>query len=114
MNKNPRYYADKRLLALHREDRKLRPLQRHLVPSHPPIQRGWVRRWRLTAEARNRHDAEALDIVLAQVNTEQFHWWRSFEYGKHRRPGKKLIPLSQGFSTLCDRTWRDLGWPQEW
>jgi hypothetical protein len=53
-----------------------------------------------------------LEIILAQVNTEHFHWRRSFEYGKHRR--RKIITLSQGFWRLSDHDWRVLGWPDDW
>ncbi len=112
MNKEPHYHQDKRLLALFRETNQLYRRQREWVPLDPPIQRGWVRRWRLTAAALKRSDAKALQAILLRVNTQHFHWRRSFEYGKHRRG--KMITLNQGFLKLHEGIWKRLGWPEDW
>lgn len=112
MNPNQQTVRDKKLLAIHRERRALWKRHRHTVEIDPPIPRGWIRHWRLTAKARNRHDAPILKAILQVIDNRRFHWRQSFESGRRRR--RKMVENSQPLSGIREQRWKQLGWPDEW
>jgi len=112
MQKNQHSEHDKFLLRLNRERRALSILRRQKVKINPPVQRGWVRRWRLTERAKMRQDADVLAILLSALNSERFFWRRNFRRGKHARRG--WHETSQSLRVIHDWQWDRLGWPEEW
>ena len=112
MQQNHQTERDKSLLRLQRERNELQRRRRQMVPIDPPIQRGWVRRWRLTRIAKLRGDADVLRTILAGINTRQYCWRRSFKPGK-RAPRRQHV-TGQGFRVLHEWDWHRLGWPEGW
>jgi hypothetical protein len=115
MQRDHRFYTDKQLLALNRESRALHRERTVRVPVDPPIQRGWVRRWRLTTPARSRPDAAVLLTILSGINTEAHFWRRNFKPGKGRKDRfRRHILTGQALRVLHEWDWRRLGWPVAW
>ncbi len=112
MNPNQQTLRDKKLLAIHRERRALWKRQRQTIEINPPIPRGWVRHWRLTSKARNRHDVSILKTILLAIDNHRFHWRKSFESGRRRR--RRMVENSQNLSGIREHRWTQLGWPEEW
>ncbi len=115
MQRDHRFYADKQLLALNREFRALQKQCTVRVPIDPPIQRGWVRRWRLAKVAQSRPDAAVLLTILSGINTEVHFWRRNFKPGKGRKDRfRRHILTGQALRVLHEWDWRRLGWPVAW
>ncbi len=114
MNRNLQFHRDKQLLAIHRERRAIRRRERQYVELNPPIPRGWVRHWRLTARARNRHDAWVLQTILQVIDHKRYHWRKNFTHGKHRRRGRRMIENTQAPGSVREHRWKRLGWPEQW
>ena len=112
MQKNHHTDRDKRLLRLNRERRALLILRRQKVKIDPPVQRGWVRRWRLTQRSQLRQDAAVLSTLLSALNSERFFWRRNFRRGKHAR--RRWKETSQELRVLHEWEWVRLGWPEIW
>lgn len=112
MKRDDKFYRDKSLLALERERRDLWRRQAQTIEIDPPIPRGWVRHWRLTAKAKLRHDASILEAILERIDNPRFHWRRSFEYGKRRKWW--MIDLTQELRGLREWEWAQLKWPEAW
>ena len=114
MQRNLHTERDKTMLRLERERKQLRRQRDQMVPIDPPIQRGWLRRWRLTARAKLRIDVPVLATILAAINTEQHFWRRSFKRGKHARRRKFYQIPNQSPRELHEWDWQRLGWPEKW
>lgn len=114
MNRNPQFYRDKQLLAIHRERRELWRREPQYVELDPPIPRGWVRHWRLTARARNRHDAWVLETILQVIDHPHYHWRRNFTHGRRRRRTRRMIENTQFPNSVREHRWKRLGWPEPW
>lgn len=112
MNRDPQFQRDKKLLALHRERRVLRRQTAQTIEIDPPIPRGWVRHWRLTARAKKRHDAPVLKTILQQIDNPRFHWRHNFEPGKRQR--RRMIENTQALRSIREHRWKWLGWPEDW
>ena len=78
----------------------------------PPIPRGWVRHWRLTAKAKSRHDAQILEIILREIDNSRYHWRKSFVSGKRRI--RKMIENTQNLRGVREHHWKRYGWPEDW
>src|SRR6185295_12895690 len=115
MLRDKHYYRDKQLLALGRESRALFKESKVQVPIDPPIQRGWVRRWRLTKAAQGRPDAPVLLTILSGINTEVHFWRRNFKPGRGRKDLlRRHILTGQTLRVLHGWEWHRLGWPAAW
>ena len=112
MNREFKYHRDKKLLAIHRERRALWKRRWQTSKIDPPIPRGWIRHWRLTAKARNRHDAPVLKVILNEIDNPRFHWRKSFVSGKRRL--RKMVENTQALCCLRERRWKRLDWPEDW
>ena len=112
MHRNHHTERDKFLLGLNRERRALSILCQQKVKIDPPVQRGWVRRWRLTQRSKMRQDAEVLSTLLSALNSERFFWRRNFRRGKH--PLRRWHETSQDLRVLHEWEWVRLGWPEIW
>lgn len=113
MNRNQHYHRDKKLLALDRERKALWKRMRQFVKIDPPITRGWIRHWRLTPKARNRHDASILQYILREIDNPRFHWRKNFVSGR-RRQRKKMLENDQLPQSVSEYRWKRLGWPAAW
>jgi len=112
MNREIKCHRDKKLLAIHRERRALWKRRWQTSKIDPPIPRGWIRHWRLTAKARNRHDAPVLKVILNEIDNPRFHWRKSFVSGKRRL--RKMVENTQALCCLRERRWKRLDWPEDW
>lgn len=112
MHRNLQFHRDKLLLAIHRERYALwrRPVQ--YVQLNPPIPLRWVRHWRLTARARNRHDAAVLETILQVIDHRLYHWRKTFKSG--RRRARRMIENTQFPYGIREYRWKELGWPEPW
>ncbi len=115
MLRDKHFHRDKQLLALNRESWTLHKERTVKVIIDPPIQRGWVRRWRLTKAAQSRPDAAVLLTILSGINTEVHFWRRSFKPGKGRKDRyRRHILTGQALRVLHEWEWYRLGWPTAW
>ncbi|MDI1313859.1 hypothetical protein [Prosthecobacter sp.] len=112
MNRNFKYHRDKKLLAIDRERRVLWKLEWQTMEIDPPIPRGWIRHWRMTAKAKNRHDLSVLKTILDAIDNPRFHWRKSFVSG--RRRVRKMIENTQALCCIREHRWKRLGWPEDW
>lgn len=112
MNHNLSFSSDKNLLRIHRERNALWLRQTQITEVTPPIPRGWIRHWRLTLKARNRHDAPVLQTILMAIDNPRYHWRKSFVSGSRRK--RKMIENTQAVCSLREARWKRLGWPEEW
>jgi hypothetical protein len=108
MQRNHRFYRDKKLLALEREDKLLcrRPT---MVAIDPPIQRGWVRHWVLADWVKDHAQRAVFEDILREVNTEQLFSSPTRPRGK-RRSRRQMHETSQGFKRIKAAKWRQLNW----
>jgi hypothetical protein len=114
MLRDKHYHRDKQLLALFKELKRLQRIKDTMKPVEPPIQRGWVRRWRLTKSASLRSDAPVLRIILQGINTEMRSWRRSFKPGKRWDRSAAHHITGQTLRELTEWDWRRFGWPADW
>jgi hypothetical protein len=112
MNQKFKYHHDKKLLSIHRERRALWKRERQIKEIDPPIPHGWIRHWRLTTRAKNRHDASVLKTILTAIDNPRFHWRKSFVPGRRRL--RKMIENTQSLCCIRERVWKRLAWPEDW
>jgi hypothetical protein len=114
MLRDKHYYRDKKLLAFFKELKRLGKIKDTMKPVDPPIQRGWVRRWRLTKTASLREDAPVLRTILSVINTEVRSWRRSFKPGKRWDRSAARHITGQTLREITAWEWRRRGWPTDW
>ena len=112
MNREFKYHRDKKLLAIHRERRALWKRRWQTAKIDPPIPRGWIRHWRLTPKARNRHDAPVLKVILDVIDNPRFHWRKSFVSGRRRL--RRMVENTQALCCIREHRWKRLDWPEDW
>jgi hypothetical protein len=106
-------FEEKRLLALDRERSRLWKLHRTTIQLPQPIQRGWIRGYFLTDEARQRMDAPVLERILGFINAFVPHWRRSFTPTKRNRR-RQVRELDQALRTLSRWQLFQRSFPEGW
>jgi hypothetical protein len=108
MLRNHQFYHDKSLLGLEREDKALNRRLRTVVTIDPPVQRGWVRRWRLAKWAKRHPQRQLFEEILQEVQTEQRMTIRPSAWAIRQR--RKLHITGQGFQRISAARWNRLKW----
>ena len=108
MQRNYQFHRDKKLLALEREDKALSRRRRTMVTIDPPVQRGWVRRWRLAKWAEKHPQRTLFEEILREVQTEQRISIRPSAWAVRLR--RKLHITGQGFQRISAARWSKLKW----
>ncbi|XHR26683.1 MAG: hypothetical protein ACFUZC_12065 [Chthoniobacteraceae bacterium] len=104
--------ADRRLLAVIREQDDLRQRRYTIVKLDPPIQRGWRRFYVLGERAQKRPDHKTLEAILAVIGPEVIHHSPDFRRRSGRR--RKLIEIDQPLKSIPFCEWSRKNYPDEW
>jgi hypothetical protein len=99
---------EKKLLALHREDKKLGQQIRNLgyEPLTPPIQKGWKRIFVLREDVKRSSLADFYQGLLKKINTTQYSDTKVFRTRKRRWGRKIYLPKEQKVRHFYEYEWQ--------